>query len=328
MPVTAARQPDALLSWMASLADPTRLRLLHLLERHELGVVELCEVLQLPQSSVSRHLKVLVDQGWVEGRAQGTNRLYRTAEGERDTAARKLWLLARDQTGSWPTVQQDRLRLTRRLAEREPAAQAFFAGAAGRWDKLRGDLYGQAFSREALFALLPAEWVVADLGCGTGQTAMALAPHVRRVIGVDQSSAMLRAARKRSAGLANVELRQGSLEALPLEDGSVDAALLLLALTYVSNPGRALDEMLRVLRPGGRAVIVDLLCHDREEFRRQMGQQSLGFAPEALSRLVAQAGLQAVSCRTLSPEPEAKGPALLLASATKPGQLVELRKRR
>jgi ArsR family transcriptional regulator len=214
------------------------------------------------------------------------------------------------------------------LSEREPAAQAFFAGAAGRWDKLRSELYGEAFSREALFALLPTAWVVADLGCGTGQTATALAPHVRQVIGIDQSSAMLKAARKRTAGLSNVELRQGSLEALPLEDASVDAALLLLALTYVSDPARALSEMVRVLRPGGRAVVVDLLRHDREEFRRQMGQQSLGFEPEALSGLVAQSGLQSVSCRTLSPEPQAKGPALVLASATKPGQLLELRKRR
>ncbi len=328
MPATAARQPDALLSWMASLADPTRLRLLHLLERHELGVVELCDVLQMPQSSVSRHLKVLVDQDWVAGRAQGTNRLYRMAEGERDSAARKLWLLAREQTGGWPTVQQDRLRLTRRLSEREPAAQAFFAGAAARWDKLRSELYGEAFGREALFALLPADWVVADLGCGTGQTALALAPHVRQVIGIDQSSAMLKAAKKRATDHANVELRQGSLEALPLGDSSVDAALLLLALTYVSDPARALSEMVRVLRPGGRAVVVDLLRHDREEFRRQMGQQSLGFEPDALSRLVAQSGLQSVSCRTLPPEPQAKGPALVLASATKPGQVIDLRKRR
>jgi len=328
MRTTVTRQPEALLSWMASLADATRLRLLHLLERHELGVVELCEVLQIPQSSVSRHLKVLADQGWLEGRSQGTNRLYRMAEAPRDSGARKLWLLAREQTSGWPTVQQDRLRLTRRLSEREPAAQAFFAGAAGRWDKLRSELYGEVFSREALFALLPADWVVADLGCGTGQTAMALAPHVRQVIGIDQSGAMLKAAKKRVAGLGNVELRQGSLEALPLEDASVDGALLLLALTYVSDPARALGEMLRVLRPGGRAVVVDLLRHDREEFRRQMGQHSLGFEPEALSRLVAQSGLQSVACRTLSPEPQAKGPALVLASATKAGQLIDLRKRR
>lgn len=313
----AVRQPDALLAWMGSLADATRLRLLHLLERHELGVVELCDVLQLPQSTVSRHLKVLGDQGWLESRAQGTNRLYKVAEGEREAAARKLWLLAREQTSAWPTVQQDRLRLTRRLSEREPATQAFFAGAAGRWDKLRAELYGQAFGADALLALLPSEWTVVDLGCGTGQSTAALAPFVRRVIGIDQSTAMLKAAKKRTAGLDNVELRQGSLEALPLEDASVDGALLLLALTYVSDPAPALAELARVLRPGGQAVVVDLLRHDREEFRRQMGQQNLGFTPDALQKVLAAAGLATASCRALPPEPQAKGPALLLASATK-----------
>lgn len=324
----AARQPEALLAWMGSLADATRLRLLHLLERHELGVVELCDVLQLPQSTVSRHLKVLGDQGWLESRAQGTNRLYKVAEGEREAAARKLWLLAREQTSAWPTVQQDRLRLTRRLAEREPAAQAFFAGAAGRWDKLRAELYGDTFGREALLSLLPSEWVVADLGCGTGGSAAAIAPFVRRVIGVDQSTAMLKAAKKRTSALGNVELRQGSLEALPLEDASVDGALLLLALSYVSDPGRALAELVRVLRPGGHAVVVDLLRHDREEFRRQMGQQNLGFTPDALSQLLGQAGLGTTSCRALPPEPQAKGPALLLASARKESQVIDLRERR
>ena len=104
---TNASQPTALLGRMASLADATRLRLLRLLERHELGVVELCDVLQLPQSTVSRHLKVLGDQGWATSRRQGTTRLYRMILDELDAPARKLWLLAREQTESWATFQQD-----------------------------------------------------------------------------------------------------------------------------------------------------------------------------------------------------------------------------
>ena len=313
----AAKQPEALLAWMGSLSDATRLRLLHLLERHELGVVELCDVLQMPQSTVSRHLKVLGDEGWLDSRAQGTNRLYRMGEGA--AAARRLWLLAREQTAAWPQVEHDRLRLTRRLSEREPAAQAFFAGAAGKWDKLRRELYGEAFGRAALLALLPADWTIADLGCGTGQQAAALAPFVKRVFGIDQSAAMLKAARKRTAGLQNVELKQGSLEAVPLEDGAVDGALLVLALTYVSDPQRALVEMARVVRAGGRGVVVDLLRHDREDFRHQMGQQNLGFTRAALEAALETAGLRVDQCRSLTPEPQAKGPALLIAAATKPG---------
>jgi len=308
-------RPERLLGWMASLADPTRLRLLRLLERNELQVQELCDVLQLPQSSVSRHLKVLADEGWVGSRAQATTRLYRMAE--TDAGARRLWHLAKEQTNGWATAAQDNLRLARRLADRQPAAQAFFAGAAGQWDRLRSEMYGDAFTVAALLALLPPGWTVADLGCGTGHAAVALAPFVGRVIGVDQSAAMLKAARKRAGDLQNVDWRQGSLEALPLEDGSVDAALLLLALTYVAEPRAALCEAARILRPGGRLVAVDLLRHDREAFRRQMGQESLGFEPSGLETLARAAGLGSVTARSLPPEPKAKGPALLLLSALK-----------
>src|SRR5947207_10015816 len=108
-----AQDPQQLLGWMGSLADPTRLRLLRLLERHWLGVAELCDVLQLPQSTVSRHLKVLADEKWVRHRRQGTNHLYRTILDELDAAARRLWLLAREQTENWPASKQDRLRLDR-----------------------------------------------------------------------------------------------------------------------------------------------------------------------------------------------------------------------
>jgi SAM-dependent methyltransferase len=311
----APRQPEALLGWMESLADPTRLRLLRLLERHELGVAELCEVLQLPQSSVSRHLKVLADEGWVRSRPHRTTNLYRMDAAEIDGAARRLWALTREQTDDWATVAQDQLRLTRRLAARQPS-QGFFAGAAGRWDRLREELYGKTFTQEAFLGLLPPDWIVADLGCGTGQVTAALAPHVRRVVAVDQSAAMLKAARRRMTALDNVDLKQGTLEALPLDAGACDGALLLLALTYVESPSQVVGEAARILRPGGRLVVADLLRHDREEFRREMGQLRLGFDVKDMAALLGAAGLEDVRIRPLTPDPQAKGPALLLASAT------------
>jgi ArsR family transcriptional regulator len=130
---------------------------------------------------------------------------------------------------------------------------------------------------------------------------------------------MLAAAGERLRGVANVELRQGALEKLPLKGNGCDAALLLLALTHVAEPALALAEMVRILKPGGRAVVVDLLRHDRDDFRRRLGQLRNGFAPDELAGLLAGAGLQAVACDTLPPEPAAKGPALLLATGTKPG---------
>jgi ArsR family transcriptional regulator len=316
--IADARQPESLLAWMESLADQTRLRLLHLLERQELGVAEICEVLQLPQSTVSRHLKVLADQQWVRSRPQGTANLYRMARRRLDPAARRLWQLSREQTEGWATLHQDQLRLARRLEDRGRNAQAFFAGAAGEWDRMRAELYGTSFSAAALLALVPEHWVVADLGCGTGEVTAALAQQVARVVGVDQSAAMLKAAARRTAGLANVELRQGALEDLPIQDDACDAALLVLVLSYTSDPGRILGELTRILRPGGRAVIVDLVRHDRDDFRLQLGQQSLGFDRNVLNELLEDAGLTAATFRELPPEPQATGPALFLSTAARP----------
>ncbi|WP_242346238.1 ArsR/SmtB family transcription factor [Anaeromyxobacter terrae] len=312
-PAPARPPADALLGWMEGLADPTRLRLLHALERKELSVLELCEVLALPQSTVSRHLKVLSGQGWLSSRRQGTQSLYGYAE---DVApgARRLWLLARAESEGWPAVRQDAERLQAVRARRD-GAERFFAGAAGAWDKLRAEVYGPGVAREALLALLPASWTVADLGCGTGALAAELAPRVRKVVAVDQSAAMLRAARRRCAALPNVELHEARLEALPIADGRCDAALLVLVLGYLDEPAVALREAARVLAPGGRLVVLDAARHADAALRRRMGQVRPGFAPEELEALLGGAGLSTARARALPPEPGARGPGLVVATA-------------
>ena len=313
--VAVAQQVDSLLGWMGSLADPTRLRLLRLLEQHELGVAELCEIVQLPQSTVSRHLKVLSDEGWAGSRRQGTVHLYRMSLADLDPAARRLWLVAREQTEPWPAVRQDHVRLGRRLQERRSQSEAFFAGAAEQWDKLRDEMYGRAFMNHAMLALLPEDAVVADLGCGTGHVASQLSPWVGKVIGVDSSAAMLKAARHRTDGLSNIELRRGDLASVPIEDGTCDAALMLLVLSYVQEPTVVLKQMARILKPGGRAVVVDLLPHDREDFRQRLGQQVLGFDLDAVHAMMRDAGLHVTRASSLPAEPDVKGPALFLATA-------------
>ena len=195
---TPASAPAPMFGWMTSLADATRARLLRLVERHELAVAELCDVLQLPQSTVSRHLKVLVDDGWLAVRSEGTSRFYRLAATQLDPAARRLWALLREQTAQGGVAEQDERRLATVLSGRRTRSQAFFGSAAGQWDKLRREMYGERFDLVGLAGLLDAEWVVGDLGCGTGQISETLAPFVRQVIAVETSRAMLAAAKRAS----------------------------------------------------------------------------------------------------------------------------------
>ncbi len=317
-PAADPSRPAALLGWMDGLADETRLRLLRVLEREELSVQELCDVLRLPQSTVSRHLKTLSDLGWLTSRRQGTATFYAFAP-DADPGAKRLWKLARAETETWAAAEQDELRLEARLRARRAGAAEFFAGAAQEWEALRAELYGARFEREALGALLPPDWTVADLGCGAGTLSAALAPHVKKVIAVDQSAAMLRTARRRLEGAPNVELHRGDLESLPLPAACCDAALAVLVLAYVAEVAPVLAEAARILKPGGRLVLVDLARHDDQPFARRLGQARLGFAPADLTRALAAAGLTGATVRPLPPEPGAKGPALLLATAHRPG---------
>ena len=302
---------------LTALADATRSRMLLVLERQELTVSELCAVLQLPQSTVSRHLKTLADAGWVSSRRDGTSRYYTLALDERDQATRRLWMLLREQVGGTSSADQDARRLSGVLARRQTASQEFFASAAARWDRLRAELFGSASYLQALPGLLDDRWVVGDLGCGTGQVAAALAPFVAGVVAIDRSGDMLQAARRRLRDFANVEVRRGDLEALPLEDASLDAATLLLVLHHVPDPAAVIREAARVLRPGGRLLICDMLPHDREEYRQQMGHVWLGFGEEQVRKLLGGAGFERIRIAAPGPDPGAKGPALFVASASR-----------
>src|SRR5712671_4549403 len=208
-------RPAAIHDHLASLADTTRSRVLLLLDRRELTVSELCGIVQLPQSTVSRHLKALTDAGWIAARAEGTSNLYTMTRDELDGAARRRWLLVREQVGPTPAAAQDQRRLQAALADRRTKSQEFFSSSAGQWDRVRDELFGDRFHLASLAAFAQPDWVVGDLGCGTGQVTAAIAPFVARVIAVDASAAMLQAAKKRLQGIDNVELRRGDLEALP-----------------------------------------------------------------------------------------------------------------
>ena len=302
---------------LSALADPTRSRLLLLLDRHELTVGELCAALQLPQSTVSRHLKTLADEEWVTARAEGTSRRYTMPGTALDPGARKLWHLVRDQVSATSSARHDLTRAERVLHERRTTSQSFFSTRAGHWDKLRTELYGSSAGVTPLAALLDPAWTVGDLGCGTGQTSAALAPFVAQVIAVDESSAMLGAARKRLSGCDNVTLRSGQLEDLPIEDGALDAAVLSLVLHFVVDPPRVLAEAARVVRPGAPVLLVDMLPHEREDYRTAMGHLWLGFAEQQLTGWLEDAGFEQSRIVALPPDPQAKGPSLFAARAVR-----------
>jgi len=310
--MTATR--STVLDRLTSLADPTRSRILVLLDRHELTVSELCTVLQLPQSTVSRHLKLLADDGWIVSRGEGTSRFYRMLANQLDPEARELWQVVRSRVASSVGSAQDERRVTSVLAKR---VQVFFSNSADIWDHMRREMIGDRADLLALLELLDETWVVGELGCGTGHIVAALAPCVARVIGVDESGPMLNAAQERLKDLENVELRVGTIEALPIEDEALDAAVLFLVAHFITDPAKVMREIRRVLKPDGRLLIVDLMSHDRVDYVVQLGHVWQGFDADQLKEWLTKAGFSRCRYRALAADPAAKGPTLFVASARK-----------
>jgi ArsR family transcriptional regulator len=182
---------------------------------------------------------------------------------------------------------------------------------------VRSDLFGRESSLRPLLALVDPAWVVGDLGCGTGQVSEALAPFVRSVVAVDDSREMLDAARLRLKPHKNVTVRRSALERLPFEDAELDAAIIVLVLHYIADPGRALSEAARALRAGGRLLVADMLPHDHDEYRQTMGHVWLGFSKRQLEKWLTAAGLESMRWHSLPVEQGVKGPGLFVVTAVK-----------
>lgn len=308
---------DSIVDRLGSLGDPTRVRILLALDHGEFNVGELCRALQLPQSTVSRHLRTLAEAGWVSVRSEGTSRVYRRTADERLPDA-GLWRVVSEAGIASPEAREDAERAEAVLLDRRERSRTFFRSASGRWDALRTELFGARTDLVALTGLLDPAWTAGDLGCGTGALAQRLAPWTARVIGVDREPEMLEAAARRLEGVSNVELREGELEHLPVEDGELDVAFALLVLHLLPDPRAALAEALRALRPGGSLVVLDMRSHDRDEYREEMGHLWTGFPLETMTAWMEEAGFRRVRAAPLAPDPDARGPLLFLARGSRP----------
>ncbi len=299
-------------------ADPSRLRILLLLQAEELSVAEIQEILIIGQSTLSTHLAQLRRAGLVEDRRTGKSVLYRLSAEASSGIIADVLAEARTELSE---VNEDRAALAHVIKKRQDRMRAFFDSVAGRLG--RDYVPGKSWKAlaEAFLWLLPPQ-IVADLGAGDGTFSMLLAKHARRVIAVDSSPKMLEFGldQAQKNGVHNIEFRLGDMEQVSIDDGIVDVVFLSQSLHHAQHPERALREAARILRPGGRLVVLDLARHRFEEARELYADEWLGFAERDMETMLAAAGFVDMQVSVADREAEAPQFQTLLAVACKPGR--------
>ncbi len=282
-----SRQVDTLFK---TLSEPVRRDLARLLGEAPLTVGEIGEVLKLPQSTVSRHLKTLRSTGLLVERRDG-NRVINALVEPNGAPDHELATLLNQWLRAQPVPNSVMERLRQVLRGRNGDEDAFDR-LASQWDEMRQRYFGDKFHLEALLGLLPEEWQVLDIGTGTGYLLPVLSRQFSRVVAVDPSRSMLALARQRAdkEGLTNVSFRFGRLEDLPLAAATIDAALAILVLHHARDMSAALAELHRVVRPGGLLLTVDLVPHSLDVFQREMADPVRGLEPDGLARAMEKAG--------------------------------------
>ncbi len=295
------------------LADPSRLRILLILGNEELSVAELQEILSMGQSTISTHLSQLKQAKLVEDRRTGKSSLYRlVGDGELlngllDQARKEI-----------PEARSDQAAMRRVLKKRQDKMRAFFDSVAGRLGK--DYVPGKSWKglAEALLRLLP-PMDVADLGTGEGAFALLLAERAKKVIAVDTSAKMIEVGREqaRRHGVKNIEFRIGDMERVPIRDARIDLVFFSQSLHHALHPERAVSEAHRILRSGGRIVILDLAKHRFEEARELYADEWLGFSEAELESMLEEAGFTEVQTSVVHKEPESPQFQTLLAIASR-----------
>jgi ArsR family transcriptional regulator len=281
------------------LADASRLRLLLLLDAHELTVAELTQITRLAQSRVSTHLARLQRAGLVRQRRAGSAAYYSATATARDSAAGNLWGLLRSQLAD-AQARVDRERAAEVVRERR-RTQTWAESVAGRMERQYSPGRTWEATARALIGLLHLGDVL-DIACGDGVLAELFAAHARSITGVDISATLIAAARARLKGEAQVKLLEGDMHALPLASGTFDHVFLMHALAYTKRPQDVLNEAARLLRPGGRLIVAALHAHQHKATMQSYDHVNLGILPATLRKLLEQAGLQVEMCRVTSRE--------------------------
>ena len=305
---------SSILKSLRLLADPNRLRILLLLAAEELSVAELQEILGVGQSTISTQLSQLKSAGLIEDRRAGKNNLYRLEH----AAASSVLPVIRQAAAEIPEAAQDQAALQLTLRKRQDKSRAFFDEMAGRFG--REYVPGRSWKglAEALLKLMP-PMVIADLGAGEGTFSLLLAQRAKKVIAVDNSEKMVEygTSLAEKQGVGALEYRLGDLESVPIEDGSVDLAFFSQSLHHALHPGRAIAEGWRILKPGGRIAVLDLVKHRFEEARELYADTWLGFSEVELESLLQQAGFVNVQTDLVHKETEAPYFQTLLAVGDK-----------
>jgi ubiquinone/menaquinone biosynthesis C-methylase UbiE len=288
------------------LADPTRLRLLLLLEEEELSVAELQDICGMGQSRISSHLAQLKRAGVVKDRRAGKNVYYGLSRKTLGNGARsRVHELIRELARELPEAPRDRTALKLALRKRQDKAREYFDELAGRFG--RSYVPGRSWQALAhmLITLLPAQ-TVADLGAGEGTLSQLLAKTARQVIAIDNSPKMVEfgSALAKKHGFANLEYRLGDIEDPPIEKGTIDLAIFSQALHHAIHPEKAMAAAHRMLKRGGRVVILDLLSHQFERARELYADHWLGFSEVDLHRMLEEAGFKQIDVRVVSREKE------------------------
>ncbi len=298
---------------LRALSDPTRLRIVALLQQDELSVNELQEVTRMGQSRISTHLGLLQDAELVQSRREGKRTFYRLNQ-HADSTAREFIAVAVRGAKEMPEHSADSVNLKRVLARRNDQQQLYFNQIAGRFDRSYGPGRSwQAFGQMLLRVLPPL--VVADLGAGEGLLSELLARRCKKVIAVDNSEKIVEfgAAKARKNGLKNLEFRLGDLQAPPIEPQSVDLVVLSQALHHAVEPDKTILACHKILKPGGQIMILDLLKHSFEKARELYGDHWLGFPESDLQRWMESAGFKKIEINVVALEEEPPNFATLLA---------------